>query len=145
VLKYFILLKLTRIYIDFACSLKRRSQSTANGSSVPLSITAATSTGAFTAVVDALVDPLCEEDVVLGKDWIDYCASNNSESDVSPQVDLLPVYYSGELVLINLRDFLHGFHCSFIAFSSARAIWSSIRFFFSGSCYISLFFFSCSS
>jgi hypothetical protein len=61
---------------------------------IPLSVTAATSTGAFTAVVDALVDPLCEEDVVLGKDWIDVCASNN----VLHQLELPPVYYSGELL-----------------------------------------------
>ena len=84
------------ISVRFARSLRRRSQ--LSGSLVPLCVTAATSTGAFTAVLDALVDPLCEEDVVLGKDWIDRCASNN----VLPQLELPPVYYSGELVLMNL-------------------------------------------
>lgn len=75
----------TRMSVPFARSLKHRSQ--ISGALVPLSITAATSTGAFTTVVDALVDSLCEEDVVLGKDWIDVCASNNvlcrSSSNIS--------------------------------------------------------------
>ena len=90
----------TRISVGFARSLKRRSQPF--GSQVPLSVTAATSTGAFTAVLHALVDPLCEEDVVLGKDWIDRCASNN----VLPQLELPPVYNSGELLPVKRSHLL---------------------------------------
>lgn len=57
---------LTRISVPFARGLKRRPQPSASGSLVLLSqaVTAATSTGVFTAVVDALVDPLCDSDVV---------------------------------------------------------------------------------
>ena len=67
-----------------------------SGSLVPLSVTAAMSTGGFTAVFDALIDPLCEEDIVLGKDWIDLCALNG----VSLQFELLPVYSSGDLLFM---------------------------------------------
>jgi hypothetical protein len=87
----------TRISVGFAHNLKRQSQP--SGSQVPLSVTAATSKGAFTAVVDALVDPLCEEDVVLGKDWIDLCALNN----ILPLTELPPVYSSGESVNVTQR------------------------------------------
>jgi hypothetical protein len=86
----------TRISVRFASKLKRHSQQ--SESLIPLSVTAATSTGAFTAVVDALVDPLCEEDVVLGKDWIDVCASNN----VLRELELPPVYYSGVLLRMTM-------------------------------------------
>jgi len=54
------------------------------------------STVGFTAVFDALIDPLCEEDIVLGKDWIDLCALNG----VSLQFELLPVYSSGDLLFM---------------------------------------------
>ena len=86
----------TRLSVDFARNLKHSSYVSASGLVIPLSVTVGCPTGAFTAVLDALVDPLCEEDVVLGKDWVTSCTLNN----VLPQLDLLPVYSSCECLVI---------------------------------------------
>jgi hypothetical protein len=83
----------------------------------------------FTAVVEALVDPLCGEDVVLGKDWIDYCASNN----VLPQLELLPVITP---VSQSLVTHLYGSHRSVFAIFVTRAIFPSLRFVSSFSCHL---------
>jgi len=38
-----------------------------------------------------LLDPVCEENIVLGKDWLNACLSNG----FSPPVDAFPVYRAG--------------------------------------------------
>ena len=86
----------TRLSVDFARNLKHSSYVSASGPVIPLSVTVGCPTGAFTAVLDALVDPLCEEDVVLGKDWVTSCTLNN----VLPRLDLLPVYCSCECLAV---------------------------------------------
>ena len=91
----------SRISVPFARSLKCHSQTSGALGRVPLPVTGAMSTGAFTAVIDTLVDPLCEVYVVLGKDWIDLFASKN----VLPHLELPPIYYSGESVSMIMKPF----------------------------------------
>jgi hypothetical protein len=60
-----------------------------------LSVTVSVPAGCFTTVLDFMTDPLCEEDVVLGIDWVDKCLSNG----LSALHDSFPLYQAGLLIL----------------------------------------------
>jgi len=83
----------SRVSVRFANVARHQARRPRPGPLLPLSVTAATSEGCFTGVLYFMTDGLCEQDVVLGRDWDKMCELNNvrlSESveeycgDVSP-------------------------------------------------------------
>jgi hypothetical protein len=115
----------TRISVPFFQRLKHSSQ--CSQSLVPITVTTATSIGAFTTVLDALVDSLCEQDVVLGIDWINSCASNN----ILSKIELPPAYSSSEFLGVKLWFLSYiQFHLSIVTFLFTRSFCSSFMFVF---------------
>ena len=82
----------SRLSVHFAATFKAgRTPSTAT----PLSVTVSIPKGCFTTVLNFMTDPLCKEDVVLGKDWTDSCHSIG----LSPPLDSFPLYQAGASIL----------------------------------------------
>jgi hypothetical protein len=75
----------------FANVVKRTSWSP-YGRAVPLSLTVPTADGCFTGVIDFVIDPLCQVDLLLGGGWPDMCMSNG----LSPGIESLRLYHCSE-------------------------------------------------
>ena len=86
----------SRVSVQFAENSKKPIHNTAYGPSVTLSLTVQTLEGCYTGVIDFLVDPDCQVDVLIGSDWVDMCISNG----VVPGVDAIAVYGESESVCI---------------------------------------------
>jgi hypothetical protein len=88
----------SRVSVRFA-SVARYQTRRHPGPLLPLSVTAATSDGCFTGVLSFMTDSLCEQDVVLGRDWDKMCELNNVRLSES-----VAEYYGGELARLSRGD-----------------------------------------
>ena len=96
----------SRVSLAFAKTAKCTC-STPYGPAVPLSVTVQTPGGTFTGIIDFVVEPLCEVDVLLGSDWVDMCASRH----VSAGLESLPVYRCSVLCVCLNPPFLRLNYC----------------------------------